>query len=188
MKRFALGVRQAIAAYAHNDDPLAATANTVALLVASSQPFYPLYVYWSVGPVIWPTFFTFLSTPLFLAVPALNRANTTAGRALLPLAGIANTVLSTAAFGVGAGTEIFLIPCALLAALLFRPDERLPAVGLVGLAVAVFLMLHTRYGAPLHTYSPEEYRNFLSLNAMSAGLLTAIIGFMAATMIAAGRR
>jgi hypothetical protein len=188
MNRLQLRVKQAIATYAHNDDPLAATANTVALLVASSQPFYPLYVCWSVGPVIWPTFFTFLSTPFFLAVPALSRLNTTAGRALLPLAGIGNTVLSTAAFGVASGTEIFLIPCALLAALLFRPCERLPAVGLVALAVTVFLLLNARYGAPLHVYSPEEYRSFLSLNAVSAGLLTAIIGFMAAAMIAAGRR
>jgi hypothetical protein len=76
----------------------------------------------------------------------------------------------------------------LLAALLFRPCERLPAVGLVALAVTVFLLLNARYGAPLHVYSPEEYRSFLSLNAVSAGLLTAIIGFMAAAMIAAGRR
>src|ERR1700710_279825 len=52
-------------AYFADDDPLVATANLVALVVLWNQPFYPLYVYWSFGPDIAPTFYTFLSTPFF---------------------------------------------------------------------------------------------------------------------------
>lgn len=137
-----------VAAYAAHDDPMVATCNFVALVVASNQPFYPLYVYWAVSEHIWPTFFTFLSTPFFLAVPALARRLPTAGRALLALTGIANTVLSAKVFGQASGVEIFLIPCALIAATFFRPSERLTALILVGLAIMAYLGLDGAYGAP----------------------------------------
>ena len=64
-------VWKAAKAYFVHDDPLVATANLVALVVLWNQPFYPLYVYWPVGPDIAPSFYTFLSTPFFLGVPAL---------------------------------------------------------------------------------------------------------------------
>ncbi len=171
--------------YARNDDPLAEAANTIALLVASSQPFYPLYVYWSVGPTIWPTAYTFLSTPFFLLVPALSRASTVAGRAMLPLAGIGNTVLSAAVFGVQSGVEVFLIPCALIACLLFRPEERLASYSLVMLAVLSFTALGGWYGAPAHVYTGEEYTAFVMLNAVSAGMLSCFVGLLGGNLIAA---
>ncbi len=170
--------------YARNDDPLAGAANAVALLVASSQPFYPLYVQWSVGPTIWPTFYTFLSTPFFLLVPAVGRLNSLAGRAMLPLAGIGNTVLSTAVFGVASGVEVFLIPCALIACLLFRPDERLASYALVLLAVLSFTVLRGFYGTPVHVYSGEEYAGFVALNAFSAGMLSCFVGLLGSRLIA----
>jgi hypothetical protein len=74
-----------VVAYGANPDPRVASCNTIALLVASNQPFYPLYVYLAVSPHIAPTFLTFLSTPFFLAVPALSRRSPAFGRALLPL-------------------------------------------------------------------------------------------------------
>lgn len=52
---------------------MVAACNLIALVVASNQPFYPLYVYWAVSGDVWPTFFTFLSTPLFLAVPVVAK-------------------------------------------------------------------------------------------------------------------
>lgn len=168
----------AIRRYIHHDDPRAARANLVALVVASNQPFYPIYLYFLVGPAIAPSFWTFLSTPFFLAVPALSRRNSLAGRALLPIAGIANTALSAKAFGTASGVELFLIPCALLAALLFRKSERLVALALVGAAFLVFQGLHDRYGAPFHLYDAAEYASFLRLNALSVGTLTVFIGFL----------
>ncbi|QKC92809.1 hypothetical protein EB230_10550 [Mesorhizobium sp. NZP2234] len=170
-------------AYFAHDDPLVATANLVALVVLWNQPFYPLYVYWSVGTDIAPTFYTFLSTPFFLAVPAVGRANGRAGRALLPIAGIGNTVLSAEVFGVASGVEMFLLPCVLLGFVLFRPGERIIAIAIAAVGMLAFAVLHGRYGAPVHLYSAEEYAGFLKMNALSAGTLTAFIGLLVMNLI-----
>src|SRR5471032_846188 len=108
-----------VAAYAANPDPRIASCNMIALLVASNQPFYPLYVYLAVSQHIAPTLLTFLSTPFFLAIPAISRRSPVFGRALLPLTGLANVVVSTKAFGVASGVTIFIVPCALIAAAFF---------------------------------------------------------------------
>lgn len=174
---------RAAKAYFAHDDPLAATANLVTLVVLWNQPFYPLYVYWAVGPDIAPTFYTFISTPFFFAVPALGRVDGRAGRALLPLAGIGNTVLSAKVFGVASGVEIFLLPCVLLGFVLFRPSERIIAIAIAIIGMLAFTVLHGRYGAPVHLYSGEEYAGFLKLNSLSAGTLTAFIGLLVMNLI-----
>ncbi|WP_244735345.1 hypothetical protein [Mesorhizobium sp. 113-3-9] len=174
---------QAAKAYFADDDPLVAAANLVALVVLWNQPFYPLYVYWAVGPDIAPTFYTFISTPFFLAVPAVGRINARAGRALLPLAGIGNTVLSAKVFGVASGVEVFLLPCVLLGFVLFRPSERIIAIAIAVVGMLAFTVLHGRYGAPIHLYSIEEYAGFLKMNALSAGTLTAFIGLLVMNLI-----
>lgn len=169
----------AIVAYARHDDPRSAAANMVALVVAWNQPFYPLYIWWSVSPTIWPSFLTFLSTPFFAAVPWLSRRNALAGRLLLCAAGIGNSVLSAKTMGAAGGVEVFLIPCALLGALLFGGrGERLYGWVVMGIAGAAYLFLHDRYGAPAHLYTDAEYAAFVRLNALSAGTLTAFIGLM----------
>jgi hypothetical protein len=60
---FARDIWRWAAAYAANSDPRGASCDTIALLVASNQPFYPLYVYFSVSRQIAPILLTFLSTP-----------------------------------------------------------------------------------------------------------------------------
>lgn len=172
-----------VVAYAAHDDPMVATCNLIALTVASNQPFYPLYVYWAVSDHVWPTFLTFLSTPFFLAVPAVARRYSKTGRALLPIVGLANTILSAKAFGQPSGVEIFLIPCALIAATFFRSSERLVAWTLIGAALLIYLGLSGAYGSPLHTYSASEYKAFLRLNAMSAGTLTVFVGLIASGLM-----
>lgn len=172
-----------IAAYAAHDDPMVAACNLIALVVASNQPFYPLYVYWTVSAHVWPTVFTFLSTPFFLAVPAIARRYSRAGRALLPIAGMANTVLSARVFGAASGVEIFLIPCALIAATFFRASERLVGFILIGAALLIYLGLTGRYDAPVHIYTNFEYQAFFRLNAMSAGTLTVFVGLIASGLI-----
>jgi hypothetical protein len=162
---------------------MVAACNLIALVVASNQPFYPLYVYWAVSDHVWPTFFTFLSTPFFLAVPAIARRYSKTGRALLPIAGMANTILSAQVFGTASGVEIFLIPCALIAATFFKASERVVAFVLIGAALLVYLGLTGRYGAPMHTYSASEYQAFFRLNAMSAGTLTVFVGLIASGLI-----
>jgi hypothetical protein len=164
---------RAIAAYAHADDPLAAATNFIALCVVGNQPFYPLYVWGLVGDDRWVSFLTFLSTPFFLAVPAVARRSSLAGRAMLPIVGIANTVLSAKAFGAASGVELFLCPCAMIAGMALRSRERAIMLAIIGLSLAAFALLHDRLGAPLHLFSPEEYARFLSLNAWSVASLTA---------------
>jgi len=183
--RLVRGPVAAIRAYMAHPDPLVALANVVALLVASNQPFYPLYLYFLVSERIEPSFYTFLSTPFFLAVPALARINTLAGRALLPLAGIGNTILCAWLFGVQSAVEIFLIPCAVLALLLFRPRERLVGLAVAGFAFLAFLFLHGRYGAPVVAYDPVQYQALVRLNAMSAAALTCFVALAFSNLLAA---
>lgn len=172
-----------IAAYAAHDDPMVAACNLIALVVASNQPFYPLYVYWTVSDHVWATVFTFLSTPLFMAVPAVAIRYSKTGRALLPIAGMANTILSARVFGPASGVEIFLIPCVLIAATFFRASERPIAFVLIGAAFLIYLGLNGMYGTPLHIYTTSEYHAFSRLNAMSAGTLCVFVGLIASGLI-----
>ena len=165
-----------IEAYAANDDPLAAASNLIALVVVSNQPFYPLYVYWIVGEGVGPTFYTFFSTPFFFAVPAVSRLSPIAGRMLLPLTGIANTIFCAKLFGVESGVELFLLPCVAIAMLSFRRSERIAAFALVGLAFLIFMESQGHYGRAIFPDTPEAYARFLRLNAFSVGTLTAFVG------------
>lgn len=172
-----------IAAYVAHDDPMVAACNMIALVVASNQPFYPLYVFWAVSDHVWPTFFTFLSTPFFLAVPAIAQRYSKTGRALLPIAGMGNTILSAQVFGPLSGVEIFLIPCALIAATFFKATEKPLAFALIGAAFLVYVGLDGVYGAPVHIYTAPEYHAFSRLNAMSAGTLCVFVGLIASGLI-----
>ncbi len=183
LKRLAVMVR----AYTYHPDPRVAAANMISLLVASNQPFYPLYLYWLVSTDVTAALFTFLSTPLFLAVPAVARWNSVAGRALLPLAGIANTVLSSWLLGTASAVEIFLIPCGTIALLLFRPQERVVALALTALAFGVFL-LHDVYALPIAQYNAAQYTALARLNVMSAGMLTAFVAILFSGILAETER
>jgi len=173
-----------IRSYTRHPDPRIAAANAVSLLVASNQPFYPLYLFWLVSRDITPAWFTFLSTPFFLAVPAVARWNGIAGRALLPLAGIGNTMLSAWLFGTASAVEIFLVPCGVLALLLFRPKERLARLLLTALAFGAFLLLHDAYGPPMTMYDAAEYAALARLNIISASALTAFVVLLFSNLLA----
>lgn len=162
-----------LAGYLAHPDPLVRTSNLVALVVASNQPFYPLYVYFGVSATIWPTTFTFLSTPFFLAVPAISRRSDLWGRVTLVLAGLANTALAVFAFGTQSGVALFLGPCVVLAGMLFGQGERRATYGLLGAAALVALYARCGHAAGFHAYTAEEYQRFSTLNALSAlSLLT----------------
>lgn len=168
----------AISAYAAHPDPRAAIANTVALVIVSNQPFYPLYLYWAVAPVVTPSYVTFLSTPLFAAVPAVMRRSSLSGRSLLLAAGIGNTLLCRAAFGASSGVEVFLLPCLMLAVMLFRRSERAFALGFTMLAFLAYLLPAALLGTPLQLYGPGEYVALQRLNFLSAASLTVLIGWL----------
>lgn len=168
----------AIGSYAAHSEPRAALANTVALVIVSNQPFYPLYLYWAVSPVISPSFLTFISTPLFALVPLAMRRNSRLGRSLMLCAGIGNTLLCRFVLGASSGVEAFLFPCLMLAVLLFRRDERLYVVGFIGLGFASYLLPVDAIAGPLHLYQPQEYLALQRLNFLSAASLTVLIAWL----------
>jgi hypothetical protein len=178
LRAFARDIWRWLAAYVANPDPRVASCNAIALLVASNQPFYPLYVYFAVSRHIAPTLLTFLSTPFFVSVPAVSRRSPLFGRALLPFTGLANVLISAKAFGAASGVAMFIIPCALIAAAFFRPSERIFALALLALALAIFIGMGSHPPTPIHTYSSSEYAAFVRLNALSAGALVALLGLM----------
>jgi hypothetical protein len=168
------GLLGRLRSYAAHPDPRAESCNWIALAVASNQPIYPLYLLWAVGGDWWVSVWTFLSTPFFLAVPAVARRHAAAGRALLPLAGIGNGVVSAKAFGVGSGVELFLIACALIGLLAFRGRERRWTIGIWAMAAAAAL-LHDHYGMPFGRFDAAQYADFFRLNAYSVAALCGLV-------------
>jgi hypothetical protein len=164
-----------VAGYVGNADPLAAAGNLVALVVGLDQPLYPLALYWATGADVRWTFIVFLSAPCFLAVPAVARRHSLTGRAMLVVVGSLDTFASVAIYGRSSGNELYLIPCLLLAALLFRRNERLLSLGLVAVIAGGFLGLYDRYGTPLLGWSDADYEAMWRINAVSVAMLTALI-------------
>jgi hypothetical protein len=168
---------KAIQDYKANSDPMAALANIVALVVAGNQPFYPLYLHAIVGRPAWPIWITLLTTPLFAAVPAVAKRSSLAGRAMLPMVGTPNGVLAVKLIGIDTGVELFLLPCVLLAAILFRPGERLVMLAVLAFPFAAYFLLDGAVGTPLASYTAAEYRSIISMNGVSVASLLAFIGF-----------
>ena len=165
-------------AYRDNPDPLAQLANTVALVIAGNQPFYPLYLYAIVGTAAWPAWLTLLTMPLFAAIPAVARRNALAGRLMLPVVGVANGVLAVKLIGLDTAVELFLLPCVLLSTILFRPDEK-PAMAIaIACPFAAYIVVDAAVGAPLVAYSAAEYRSIINMHAFSVASLFALIGFV----------
>jgi hypothetical protein len=164
-------------AYAANDDGVAAAGNLVALVLAGNQPFYPLYVVivGGAGGMPW-VLLTMVSLPFFLVVPKIARRHPLLGRVALCLITTINTVFCTWVLGERSGTELFLLPCATLAGLLFRPSERLLMLPLAGFPVLSYWILHGRYGAPPYLYPLDSYDALSAMNAVSAGMISIFLG------------
>ncbi|MEI8154823.1 MAG: hypothetical protein WCG92_25065 [Hyphomicrobiales bacterium] len=169
--------------YTENPDPLAHAAGTIAIVVAGKQPFYPLYLHAIVGAAAWPAWLTLLSTPFFLMVPAIARRNSLLGRAVLPIAGVANTVLCVKLFGVASAVELFLLPCVLLGVILFRPRERATMVLVLTLPFAAYLVLDWNLGPPMQVFSSSEYNSIIAVHAISVAALTALVGLLFASIL-----
>ena len=163
-----------LAAYAAHPDSLVAACNRIALLVASSQPTYPLYLWWLVGGPWWLACWTFLSTPMFCLVPYAARRNPLAGSALLVLAGFGNGLIAAKALGAGSGVELFLVPEALIAALALGRRAPGLAGGLLAGAAAVF-WLGRNLGPALGAFTPAQTNQMWHVNAGSAGVLTLVV-------------
>lgn len=171
-------LRAWIGAYVAHDDPLVCAANVIALVVAGNQPLYPLYIHWALGHDALPTMSTLLSTPFFAAVPAISRRDSRWSRAVLVLAGMANTVVVTKILGPASGVGLFLLPCLLLAAAFFRPAERMLSLGLLVLGGAIFFGFEGHYGAPICRCTAADNATLTTLHLASVGTLVVFIGWV----------
>jgi len=78
---------------------------------------------------------------------------------------------------------LFLFPCILLGAILFRPTERaIMALVLLTLLVA-YMGLDRNLGPPLQIFSADEYRSIIAVHAASVASLTAFIGLLFASLL-----
>ena len=160
--------------YADADDPLTSASNRLALILASNQPFYPLYVRWVTGEMNALFALTFLSTPFFVASPFVARKYPGIGRLWFPAVGAINTFFCAFVFGEASGVHFFLAPCLVIAALSCRAAERFPLAAYVAALLAAFILLHGRYGAPLFTPETAQLAALRSLNVYCAAILSVI--------------
>jgi len=152
------------------------SVNKIALMLAWNGPLYPLYVLVLAGTGSLPgSLLTLIVSPLFYAIPWLMRWNTLAGRAALPLVGAINTVWCMKLFGVDSGVGLFLYPCIILAALLFRQRERWLMLPVLGTTLALEFLPASVLGSPIIHVSPEAYARLTGLNAGSVAFLLAFI-------------
>jgi hypothetical protein len=164
--------------YAAHPDPLAEASNWFAITIGTHLPFWPLYVWWSAGSQAFPTaLLTVALAPVFLAIPFLSRRSSLLGRIAMPVAGVANTVWTVWILGIASGTELFLMPCAAVAALLFRRSERWLMIVLTLLPLVVWYVLRDHAPAPLHRYGADAASRLFTLNAISIGVLICLFGW-----------
>lgn len=163
----------AIRRYFEDADSDAQARNTIAAVVLSNMPFYPLYAAWIVGSAAWPTLLSFLAMPLFAIVPRLNRLGATAGQWGLVIAGLLDTGLCAAGLGAGTGVEAFYGPIALLPAVLYRNSPAGRRVAMAAAVVAVFGLGWLIDRPPM--FAPADLRSLTILHLISAGALCVLI-------------
>lgn len=172
---------RSVTAFAAHPDPLAEASNWVALTIGSHLPFWPLYVFWVAGQDAMPSsLLTVSMAPIFLTVPIIARRSSLMGRIATPILGIINTVFTIWVLGINSGTEVFLVPCAALAALTFRRTERLLMLGLSMLPLVVWYLLQQHPLTPLHQYDAAVARDLVILNVSSIGVLIGLFGWFQA--------
>jgi hypothetical protein len=169
-----------IRAYAASDDPHASASNTIALVLAGNQPYFPLYLLWIVGADAWVGIPGAFSAVLFAAVPWLTRRSPLTGRAALVVLAVANVAFCSMMLGEAAGVQLLYLPCGMLAAILFGWRERWVMAPLAALPLAAWLATRTRLDIPPVRFTEDQYARLFTLNAVSAGMLMVFFGWLLA--------
>lgn len=174
----------ALRRYMASDDPRVAVANLIAMVLAWNTPFYPLYLLGAAGSAMHPgAWFTLAIFPVFLAVPAITRRWPLPGRILLAAAGLSNTIWCTWLLGEVTATQLFLLPCISLAAIIFRQSERVPFFSFLALPILLGMGLHGRYPASPFACHGAACDSIVWLNAFSVALLCGFLGVVTARML-----
>jgi hypothetical protein len=171
-------IRTLVYDFAFHPDPLAEASNWVALTIGSHLPFWPLYVWLAAGEQALPSaWLTAAMSPVFLILPLLSRRSGLLGRVAMPLMGIVNTIFTIWILGNNSGTQVFLFPCAALAALLFRRSERPLMLALTTLPLLVWYYLEDYPPTPLHHYDAAAADHLVVLNVSSIGVIVMLFGW-----------
>ena len=171
----------ALRRYAAHPDPATAAANGVALVVGGNGPFYPAYIALIEPAAAQLALWTMLASPLFLAIPWLSRRSGLAARLALPLVGLGNTLWCTALLGAGSGVGLFVLPCLVLAGLLWR--ERLAMLAMLGLGLAVQQAVLRWPWPSLAGLSAAQQDALVLLNTSSVGTLLAFLALVLAGLL-----
>jgi hypothetical protein len=166
--------------YSASNDPSVAACNTIAMMIASNQPFYPIYIWWIAGSGAWVGIPDALSGIVFFAVPAVTRRFPLLGRVALVVVSVVNVVICSAMLGEPAGVQLLFMPCAMLAAILFTWRERFVMITLTSLPLAAWLLTRGKWDTPPIRFTPDAYRGLFTLNALSAGSLMIVFGWILA--------
>ncbi len=154
------------------------------MVLASNQPFYPLYFYAAVGDSAWPSWVALISAPFFALVPMISRVNSGAGRAALVVIGVFNTAVVTLAMGASSATQLFFFPCLFLSVMLFRPAERVFTALLLALTALCYFALSGAGVDAFVAFSADQYRAIAGINTMSAAMLSAFAAYLISQRLA----
>ncbi len=165
-------------AYTHSDDPYVSACNTIAMVIAWNQPYYPFYLLWIVGRDAWVGIPDAFSGILFFAVPAIARRSPLLGKVAMVVFAVANVAFCSMMLGEAAGVQLLYLPCGMLAAMLFRWRERFVMLAMTALPLAVWLVTRGRLDIPPVRFPPAAYESLFTLNAVSSGLLMMFFGWL----------
>ena len=166
--------------YTAHDDPHVSAGNTIAMVLAWNQPYFPLYLWWIVGRDAWVGIPDAFSGVLFFAVPAIARRSGILGRIALVVLSVANVVFCSMMLGEAAGVQLLFLPCGMLAAMLFSWRERFVMLAMTALPLVVWLLTRGRLDIPPIRFPAEAYASLFTLNAVSAGSLMVFFGWLLA--------
>lgn len=167
-------------AYTASDDPHVSACNTIAMVIAWNQPYYPLYLWWIAGHDAWVGIPDAFSGILFFAIPAIARRSSLLGRIAMVVFSVANVVFCSMMLGKAAGVQLLFLPCGMLAAMLFAWRERFVMLAMASLPLVTWLLTRGRLDIPPVRFSTEVYASLFTLNAVSAGLLMVFFGWLLA--------
>ena len=167
-------------AYMASNDPHVSAANTIAMVLAWNQPYFPLYLWWFVGRDAWVGIPDAFSGFLFFAVPAIARRSGMLGRVALIVFSVANVVFCSMMVGEAAGVQLLLLPCGMLAAMLFGWRERFLMLPMAALPLVAWLLTRGRLDIRPVRFPPAAYESLFTLNAVSAGALMVFFGWLLA--------
>jgi len=166
--------------YSASPDPHVGAANTIAMVLAWNQPYYPFYLWWIVGRDAWVGIPDAFSGLLFFAVPAIARRSPLLGRVALVVFSVANVVFCSAMLGEAAGIQLLYLPCGMLAAILFTWRERFVMLAMTALPLVAWWTTRGWPDLAPVRFAAAAYDGLLTLNAFSAGMLMIFFGWLLA--------